>query len=188
MKIEAGGGGGVLTTTEQQELVNEARLVDTELITSTQTLTIAPTSAGMEAIISTTYNFTTIPIEDFQGLEVGLELDGTFDFIVPVKISRQMMLGIDTTPADLYPVGGTTSRDLACVYWSGRISAAANSEIGTAVYRPLYDWVDSRRNNGVESLSIAFTKNTDGDISQMHLYASSDVTMRMVSAVVSRYE
>ena len=188
VKIEAGGGSGTLTTTQQQELVNESRLIDTAIIATTQNLTIAPTSVSLEQVIPTTYNFTTIPIEDFERLDIGLELDGTFDFVVPIRISRQMMLDIPTTPANLYPNGGTTSRRLEAVYWSGRISASTNSEIGTAVTRPLYDWVDSRRGNGVESLSISFTKNIDGDISQMHFYASSDVTMRVVYAVVRRYE
>ena len=142
----------------------------------------------MDSVPRDTFNFTTIPIEDFERIDLGLELDGTFDFVVPIRISRQMMLDIDTSPADLYPDGGTTTRRLQAVYWSGRVSAGINSEIGTAVTRPRFDWVDARRSNGIESLSIAFTKNIDGDISQMHLYPSSDVVMRLVYAVIRHYE
>ena len=186
VKIEAGGGG--LSTSEQQELVNESRLVDTEIITSTQALSTTATSTPMDSVFRDTFDFATIPIEDFERIDLGLELDGTFDFVVPILISRQMMLDIPTTPADLYPDGGTTTRRLQAVYWSGRVSAGINSEIGTAVTRPIFSWVDSRRSNGIESLSIAFTKNVDGDISQMHTYASSDVTMRLRYAVIRHYE
>ena len=180
--------GGALSTSAQQELVNESRLVDTEIITSTQALSTTATSTPMDSVPRDTFNFTTIPIEDFERIDLGLELDGTFDFVVPIRISRQMMLDIPTTPADLYPDGGTTQRRLEAVYWSGRVSAGINSEIGTAVTRPIFTWVDSRRNNGLESLSVAFTKNVDGDISQMHTYASSDVTMRLRYAVIRHYE
>ena len=180
--------GGALSTSAQQELVNESRLVDTEIITSTQALSTTATSTPMDSVPRDTFNFTTIPIENFERIDIGLELDGTFDFVVPIRISRQMMLDIPTTPADLYPDGGTTQRRLEAVYWSGRVSAGINSEIGTAVTRPIFTWVDSRRNNGLESLSIAFTKNIDGDISQMHTYASSDVTMRLRYAVIRHYE
>ena len=180
--------GGALSTSAQQELVNESRLVDTEIITSTQALSTTATSTPMDSVPRDTFNFTTIPIENFERIDIGLELDGTFDFVVPIRISRQMMLDIPTTPADLYPDGGTTQRRLEAVYWSGRVSAGINSEIGTAVTRPIFSWVDSRRNNGLESLSIAFTKNIDGDISQMHTYASSDVTMRLRYAVIRHYE
>ena len=180
--------GGGLSTSEQQSLVNESRLVDTEIISSTNALTTTATSTPMDSVPRDTFNFATIPIEDFERIDLGLELDGTFDFVVPIRISRQMMLDIPTTPADLYPDGGTTTRRLQAVYWSGRVSAGINSEIGTAVTRPIFTWVDSRRNNGLESLSIAFTKNVDGDISQMHTYASSDVTMRLVYAVIRHYE
>ena len=181
-------GGGGLSTSEQQSLVNESRLVDTEIISSTNALTTTATSTPMDSVPRDTFTFTTIPIENFERIDLGLELDGTFDFVVPIRISRQMMLDIPTTPADLYPDGGTTQRRLQAVYWSGRVSAGINSEIGTAVTRPIFTWVDSRRNNGLESLSIAFTKNVDGDISQMHTYASSDVTMRLVYAVIRHYE
>ena len=180
--------GGGLSTSEQQELVNESRLVDTEIISSTNALTTTATSTPMDSVPRDTFDFATIPIEDFERIDIGLELDGTFDFVVPIRISRQMMLDIPTTPADLYPDGGTTQRRLEAVYWSGRVSAGINSEIGTAVTRPIFTWVDSRRNNGIESLSIAFTKNVDGDISQMHTYASSDVTMRLRYAVIRHYE
>ena len=180
--------GGALSTSAQQELVNESRLVDTEIITSTQALSTTATSTPMDSVPRDTFNFTTIPIENFERIDIGLELDGTFDFVVPIRISRQMMLDIPTTPADLYPDGGTTQRRLEAVYWSGRVSAGINSEIGTAVTRPIFTWVDSRRNNGLESLSVAFTKNIDGDISQMHTYASSDVTMRLRYAVIRHYE
>ena len=180
--------GGGLSTSEQQELVSEARLIDTFIITSTNALTTTATTTPMDSVPRDTFNFTTIPIEDFERIDLGLELDGTYDFVVPIRISRQMMLDIPATPADLYPDGGTTTRRLQAVYWSGRVSAGINSEIGTAVTRPRFDWVDARRGNGIESLSIAFTKNTDGDISQMHTYASSDVVMRLVYAVIRHYE
>ena len=180
--------GGGLSTSEQQELVTEARLVDTEIISSTNALSTTATSTPMDSVFRDTFDFTTIPIEDFERIDIGLELDGTFDFVVPIRISRQMMLDIPTSPADLYPDGGTTTRRLAAVYWSGRVSAGINSEIGTAVTRPIFSWVDGRRSNGIESLSIAFTKNVDGDISQMHTYASSDVIMRMRYAVIRHYE
>ena len=86
----------------------------------------------MDSVPRDTFDFATIPIEDFERIDIGLELDGTFDFVVPIRISRQMLLDIPTTPADLYPDGGTTTRRLEAVYWSGRVSAGINSEIGRA--------------------------------------------------------
>ena len=153
-------GGSGLSTSDQQELVSESRLVDTEIITSTNALSTTATTTPMDSVPRDTFDFATIPIEDFERIDLGLELDGTFDFVVPIRISRQMMLDIDASPADLYPDGGTTTRRLQAVYWSGRVSAGINSEIGTAVTRPILTWVDARRrSNGIESLSISFTKN-----------------------------
>ena len=68
--------GGALSTSAQQELVNESRLVDTEIITSTQALSTTATSTPMDSVPRDTFNFTTIPIEDFERIDIGLELDG----------------------------------------------------------------------------------------------------------------
>ena len=158
------------------------------MISSGQNLTRYATNTDLEDMTANTYSFTEIPIEDIDRFDLGIELDGTFSFIVNIQIPRRMVIETPTTPADLFPDGGTTSRDLESVYWSGRVSAAQASEIGVPVSAPQYSWVNTRRANGVESVNIAFTKNTDGDVAELHIYASSDVDMRLVYAHVRRYE
>ena len=50
--------GGGLSTSEQQELVNESRLVDTEIITSTNALSTTATTTPMDSVPRDTFNFT----------------------------------------------------------------------------------------------------------------------------------
>ena len=70
---------------------------------------------------------------------MGVELDGTFDFVVPIRISRQMMLDIDTMSSrfvsrwrNYHPQTSSSLLE------SGRVSAGINSEIGTPVTRPQF--------------------------------------------------
>ena len=177
-------GGG--TTGGQQSGGRE--LVDRTLISAGQDLTRFATSVDLEDMTVNSFPFTEIPIEDIDRFDLGIELDGTFSFVVNIGIPRRMVIETPTTPANLFPSGGTTSRSLESLYWSGRTSASQVAEIGVPVSSPQYSWVNSRRANGVESVNVTFTKNTDGDVAQIHIWASSDVDMRLVYAIVRRYE
>ena len=178
--------GGGLSTSEQQELLTDSRPIDTDIITTPRDLAVYGTGTLFESIINNNFSMTEIPFEDLIHIDIGIELDSRF--VVPVRITRQMILDTPTTPQTLFPTGGTTERRLACIYWSGRVSATQSSEISQPVSRPRYSWANSRRLNGVEGIFIAITKNTDNDIGHISVYASSDIAVDIEYLTVRRYE